>query len=456
VSNFSAIFSFNDDVQQIWPLCSPTDSPQPIAPGGVILLVDTSGSMRSLEDDLKAVVGCLLLGSNVDVNDPKTEFSIPVLDGGTSMIKAIQQLVAQGLSETCQVIVVTDGEETGWYGRLPIAKGVGMDAPPVLSDVLDFGGRHGHDTATIQKHHTALADYMQFLGVTFMVLSVGRGADSMMASMVGRKDVFLATIHPNSVAEDMMQTVNTLRTQAARKDKRIQDAIICVDPTCKRVRGPQQQSKLEKIIGNIVVQGSARVASIVVESADAINLHNTVEALEKEVDTVVASCLLQTNTDASLKNYDKELKGHLLFLMRMMCDTPTATIVVSGLSGITKLPLNIAPASYRRFLNMATQQMSVSKNRPDSPHTEVLKAEGKSPAGGSFVEFEGHSYKIPGTCAMYSCKYTSSVVDVLLLKEGYSVACEKLPFKSPKRSKRDDHDDSAEGTPKRPKNDTPP
>jgi len=412
--------------------------------------------MTSIEDDLVALVACILSGSNVDVNDATTEFSIPRLNGGTSMIKAIQQLVAQGLSESCQVIVVTDSEETGWYGRLPIAKGVGMDAATVMSNVLDFGGRHGHDTATVKKHHTALADYMQFSGVTFMVLSVGRGADSMMASMVGRKDVFLATIHPDSVAEDMMQTVTTLRTQAARKDKRNQDAIICVDPTRKRVRGPQQQAKLKKIIGNIVVQGSAFVASIVVDTLDAINANNTVEALEKELDSVVASCLLQTNTDVSLNNYVKELKGHLLFLMRMMCDTPTATIVVSGLSGITKLPPNIAPASYRKFLNVATQQMSVSNKRPQSPHTEVLKSEGKSPAGGSFVEFEGHSYKIPATCAMYSCKYASSVVDALLLKEGYSVVCEKLPLKSPKRSKRDDYDASTEGTPKRARNGTPP
>jgi len=211
-----------------------------------------------------------------------------------------------------------------------------------------------------------------------------------------------------------------------------------------------------KMIGNIVVQGSVSVASVVVDTLDAINASNTVEALEKELDSVLASCLLHTNSDVSLNNYVKELKGHLLFLMRMMCDTPTATIVVSGMSGITKLPSGIAPASYRKFLNVATQQMSVSKNRPRYPHTEVLKSEGKSPAGGSFVQFEGHSYKIPATCAMYSCKYASSVVDALLLKDGYSVACEKLPLKTPKGSKRADHDASAEGTPKRPKNDTSP
>ena len=456
---FSAIYSFNDDMEQIWPASSPyspTDGLEPIAPGGVILLVDTSGSMRCIEKDLVALVGSILSNSNVDIKDDTTKFSIPPLNGGTSMIKAIQHLVEQGLSESCQVIVLTDGEETGWFGKLPIAKGEGIDAAPVMSDVLDFGGRYGHDPATAQKHNTALADYMQFLGVTFMVLSVGCGADSMMASMLGRKNVFLATIHAGSVAEDMMQTVTTLRTQAARKDRRIQDAIICVDPTRKRVRGPEQEAKLKALIGNIVVEGSVYVASVDVDSVDAIDASNTVEALEKELDSVLVSCLLHPNTDASLNNYVKELKGHLLFLMRMMCDTPTATIVVSGMSGITKLPSGIAPSSYRKFLNMATQQMSVSKNRPRSPHTEVLKSEGKSPVGGSFVVFEGDSYKIPSTCAMYSCKYASSVVDALICKDGYSVACEKLPLKSPKRSKRADHDASVEGTPKRPKNDTSP
>jgi hypothetical protein len=81
---------------------------------------------------------------------------------------------------------------------------------------------------------------------------------------------------------------------------------------------------------------------------------------------------------------------------------------------------------------MVTQFMSIAKNSLDHHGGEILKSAGKSSDLGNVLEFEGSSYKIPKSSALYTCNYSLSVVVALTHKPGYAVICEKLPVKRPR------------------------
>lgn len=367
----------------------------PTTVGGIVLLVDRSGSISGPNALLlRTAVAAMTKGTRAH-----GKFVIPVPDGSTAIIAAVEHCLT--LSNHGTIYLFTDGEENCWSG--PIKVGTEPDGTPKIVDISFCSGGGSSEV---------LADYLQAAGVKVCILGIGAAAKPMVDVMVGRRNVFCGHIAHGADTKAVVSVVRTLkhvcnggRSSVTRNGTQHALLVSLTDDVQAAIQKmtPAEMDEFDDAVGDVIISGT----DIVTPS----DLRRHMEAVEKAYDESIP--------DENLP----DVRAALLLAMEAMCDEDMpGALVTSKHSAVIGVPKGWRP--FRRHCNRLLSRLAGSDvlNRAD--------AVGES---GKIVNENGHQHKFSAGCAQYSCPITKAVVTGLAEDEGWATARTDLP--GPKRKR---------------------
>jgi len=367
----------------------------PTAAGGIVLLVDRSGSISGPNALLlRTAVAAMTKGTRAH-----GKFVIPVPDGSTAIIAAVEHCLA--LYNCGTIYLFTDGEENCWSG--PIKVGTEPDGTPNIVDISFCGGRGSSEV---------LADYLQATGVKVCILGIGDAAKPMVDVMVGRRNVFCGHVAHGADTKAVVSVVRTLkhvctggRSSVTRNGTQHALLVSLTDDVQAAIKKmtPAEMDEFDAAVGDVIISGT----DIVTPS----DLRRHMEVVEEAYDEPIP--------DENLS----DVRAALLLAMEAMCDEDMpGAIITSKHSSVIGVPKGWRP--FRRHCNRLLSRLAGADvlNRAD--------AVGES---GKIVQQNGHQHKFSAGCAQYSCPITKAAVTGLAEDSDWATAREDLP--GPKRKR---------------------
>jgi hypothetical protein len=367
------------------------------AVGGIVLLVDRSGSISGPNSILlRTAVAAMTKGTRAH-----GKFVIPVPDGGTAIIAAVEHCLT--LSNCGTIYLFTDGEENCWSG--PIKVGTEPDGTPKMVDISFYGSQGGSTEV--------LADYLQAAGVKVCILGIGAAAKPMVDVMVGRRNVFCGHIAHGADTKAVVSVVRTLkhvckggRSSVTRNGTQHALLVSLTDDVQAAIQKmtPAEMDEFDDAVGSVIISGT----DIVTPS----DLRRHMEVVENAYDESIP--------DENLS----DVRAALLLAMEAMCneDMPGA-LITSKHSAVIGVPKGWRP--FRRHCNRLLSRLAGA---------DVLNRAPAVGDGGKIVNENGHQHKFSAGCAQYSCPISKAAVTGLAEDEDWATARADLP--APKRKRK--------------------
>lgn len=374
------------------------------AVGGDIILVDISGSI----DGPNAILLRTAVAAMTKGTKSHGKFVIPKPEGTTAIISAVQHCLK--IPDCGTIYLFTDGEENCWSGPLTVGKE--DDGSPKVVDV-SFSTNAG-----VVGTPAILADFLQESGVKVCILGIGDAAKPMVATMLGRKNVYCGHIAHGADTRAVISTVRTLkhiskgaRSSVTRNGTQHALLVSLSDDVQEAIQKmtPAEMDEFEDAVGTTIISGTG----------------------------IVTPTDLRAHVDAVFNAYDepipdkhvKDIKAALLLFMLAATDGEMpGALITSKHSAIIGVPNGWRP--FRRHCNRLLSRFAVG---------DILHREKVVPDGGKVVTENGKQHKYAGGCAQYSCSVIKAAITGLSEDEEYCTPREKLPMSKIKKRKRAPH-----------------
>ena len=401
------------------------DNTEPVPDGvtPVFMLVDGSGSIKSHEAEMRRIAASFLDKSNAALKISV----IPQPSDRTNIIETFQQF--RGDMMGCDVILITDGLENCFEGKLAIPCPDGGEATMVDFGSLDKNG---------DEYLISTANYLSSVcGAQLYYLGLGVDSKRMASAMIQRRNTHVAFVPNRATDSEILGVVRALRrrgsTQAAlpiEQRTHQQGPIITISDEVKAIIDALDENEI-----NAVVRASNVMTITGVHTAPPPPM--TAEDIKAKFEVVEAAITGDFPSVAL-----KQARSVMLLAMQSMAENPVPLALFTGkLCGV----IDFTDKAIGKFINTAFSRLASEK---------IVTKEGITPDSGAKVVFESKTVQVPKKSAMYKLAVPIEAVKILAEDGDFADPSGELKRKGATKRKAEDGGEesgSSSGSPKRAK-----
>jgi len=256
-----------------------------------------------------------------------------------------------------------------------------------------------------------------------VVLGLGDKVENMLNSLTGIPGVFVGHLKSGQDIDSTLDVMRTLKNNSGRN--KVQTLLIKVDEDRKRkvpVKiATQQEQLLNKIVGNIQIEGVADEDIVPLPAASIRDEH----ALEK---TLGDACELQFKLKGKkpMRKHVVKIQADLLLFFSIACAAAAPSVIIAGkkTNSIVTVPDDddVDNKGYKSTLNMICSALAAEK----TDLSLLQKTEGTSIPGTFSHNQRKCTYK--EGCGQYKCMYSLATLQTFRNSATFdSLSAEVLP-----------------------------